>query len=71
MDSRLRDSVLGEYSADLAHFLKKLRFACFETTADHKSSSVLKCAKNSKSPTAMPRILEEEIESKWKIKLKS
>ena len=73
------DSVLGGHSADLANF---------EATADHKSSSASKFAKNSKSPTAkqakrckakpqqvslvMPRILEEEIESKWKkIKPKS
>ncbi len=56
------DSVLGEHSADLVNF---------EATADHKSSSASKFTKNSKSPTAMPRILKEENESKWKIKPKS
>ena len=45
-----RDSALGKHSADLANF---------GATADHQSSSAPKFAKNSKSPTAMPRILEE------------
>ena len=44
------DSVLGEHSADLANF---------RATADHKSSSAPKFAKNYESPTATPRILEE------------
>ena len=46
-----RDSALGKHSADLANF---------GATADHQSSSAPKFAKNSKSPTAMPRILEED-----------
>ena len=45
------DSALGKHSADLANF---------GATADHQSSSAPKFAKNSKSPTAMPRILEED-----------
>ena len=46
-----QDSALGSHSADLAHF---------EATADHKSSSAPKCAKNYESTTAIPRILEED-----------
>ena len=45
------NSALGSHSADLAHF---------GTTADHQSCSAPKCAKNYESPTAIPRILEEE-----------
>ncbi|ETD26526.1 UDP-N-acetylglucosamine diphosphorylase/glucosamine-1-phosphate N-acetyltransferase [Helicobacter canis NCTC 12740] len=48
---RSGDSALGKHSADLANF---------GATADHQSSSAPKFAKNSKSPTAMPRILEED-----------
>ena len=49
--ARSGDSALGKHSADLANF---------GATADHQSSSAPKFAKNSKSPTAMPRILEED-----------
>ena len=45
------DSVLGRHSADLANF---------GTTADHQSSSAPKFAKSYESPTATPRILEED-----------
>ena len=45
------DSALGKHSADLANF---------GATADHQSSSAPKFAKNSKSPTATPKILEED-----------
>ena len=48
-----RDCALGEHSAD---------FGGLETTADLKSSSAPKPPKNYESPTATPRILEEE---KW------
>ncbi|STO97146.1 exo-alpha-sialidase [Helicobacter canis] len=43
--------VLGRHSADLANF---------GTTADHQSSSAPKFAKGYESPTATPRILEED-----------
>lgn len=49
--ARSGDSALGKHSADLANF---------GATADYQSSSAPKFAKNSKSPTAMPRILEED-----------
>ncbi len=45
-----RDSALGSHSAD---------FRDLETTADLKSSSAPKSLKNHESPTANPRILEE------------
>ena len=45
------DSVLGIHSGDLAKF---------RATADHQSSSAPKPPKNYESPTAIPRILEEE-----------
>ena len=45
------DSALGRHSAD---------FGDLEATADHQSSSAPKSPKNYESPTAMPRILEEE-----------
>ena len=45
------DSALGEHSAD---------FGGLEATADHQSSSAPKPPKNYESPTAIPRILEEE-----------
>ena len=51
MDSNARDSALGKHSAD---------FGDFEATADHQSSSAPKPPKNYESPTATPRILEEE-----------
>ena len=44
------DSALGNHSADLANF---------EATADYKSSSASKFAKNYESTTAIPRILGE------------
>ena len=47
----LGDSALGNHSAD---------FGDLEATADFKSSSAPKSPKNYESPTAMPRILEEE-----------
>ncbi len=47
----MRDLVLGNHSADLANF---------RATADFKSSSALKFAKNYESSTATPRILEED-----------
>ena len=53
-DSRVdskRDSALGKHSAD---------FGGLEATADHQSSSAPKPPKNYESPTAIPRILEEE-----------
>lgn len=46
-----KDSALGSHSADLAHF---------EATADPKSSSAPKCAKNYESTTTNPRIRDEE-----------
>ncbi|MDL0080618.1 hypothetical protein [Helicobacter zhangjianzhongii] len=48
------DSALSRHSAD---------FGDLEATADLKSSSAPKSPKNSKSPTANPRILEEEIQA--------
>ena len=47
----LVDSALGSHSAD---------FGDLEATADHQSSSAPKSPKNYASPTAIPRILEEE-----------
>ena len=51
LDSGVRDSALGSHSADLANF---------GATADHKSSSATKFAKNYESNTAIPRIFEEK-----------
>ena len=50
MKRNARDLTLDNHSADLANF---------RATADSKSSSALKFAKNKQSTTATPRILEE------------
>lgn len=50
MKRSARDLTLDNHSADLANF---------RATADSKSSSALKFAKNKQSTTATPRILEE------------
>ena len=47
----LGDSALGEHSADFGDFM---------ATADLKSCSTIKSPKNYESPTAIPRILEED-----------
>ena len=52
----VKNSALSEHSAD---------FGDFEATADLKSSSAPKSPKNYESPTAIPRILEEEKEA-WR-----
>ena len=52
----VKNSALGNHSAD---------FGDFEATADLKSSSAPKSPKNYESPTATPRILEEEKEA-WR-----
>ena len=51
LENGVRDSALGEHSAD---------FGDLEATADLKSSSAPKSPKSYESPTAIPRILEEE-----------
>ena len=49
------DSALGNHSGD---------FVDFRATADHKSCSALKSTKSTTSPTATPRILEEESQTR-------